>query len=66
MGQGAVSLAFFYPSTLLSFHKKEDDSWCSGSLGKGSKHTRAGLGILHRELSPFSSMHSTHNKGEPC
>lgn len=28
--------------------------------GKGSKHTRAGLGTLHRELSQFSSMHSTH------
>lgn len=44
MGQGAVSLAYFYPSTLLSFHKKEDDSWCSGSLGKGSKHSQGWAG----------------------
>lgn len=44
---GSCGSSFSYPSTLLSFYKKENDFWCCGSLRKGSKHTRAGLGTLH-------------------
>lgn len=37
-----MRIAFFYPSTLLSFYKKENDFRCSGSLGREEVQTHQG------------------------
>lgn len=57
---------FFYPSSLWSFNKKENYFQCSGSLGKGSKHTRAGQRAAVTESSfPIPAQHTQEHKNNP-
>lgn len=59
-GQVAVRIAFLYPSTLLSFYKKENDFRCYGSLGREGVQTHQGWAGHSAESSVNSQACTVH------